>query len=206
MARYGPPCSVCKRPDRPAVDELLIGGFAAGKINFRDFDLKLSKNPAIAQRFNIPKDTVARHAHACLGLTMSKQLVDSARKRNERNSMMRVLNAAIAPRDIPLRNRDDYRVLHQERYAQIDMIFLEAVAVGDKRIALAADEARGRILADSARIDGIDKSAGVVVDARSINIMGASADFMREYVRAVRAGDPVPAFPAAATIEGELVA
>jgi hypothetical protein len=55
------------------------------------------------------------------------------------------------------------------------------------------------------RVLGPKGAANVNVDARTINVEGpVSADFMREYIRAVRAGDPVPEFPTPGAAEGTI--
>jgi hypothetical protein len=167
MGKRGFSCTICRRPDVAILNELVTKAYAGGSLSYRDFDLKYSRNPAIAQRWNIPKDTIAHHSQGCLGLApaaaKAKTIDSEARKRErqrERDYMKQI--AEISSRDVPLGTRLDHLQLHEERARDMNTLRLCAKAERNARIEIAADSALGAIAAQAARLQALEQTTPLV--------------------------------------------
>jgi hypothetical protein len=188
------PCTLCANPRRAEADAAIHGG-----TSFR----------AVAREFGGTKDVVGRHASKCLGVNRATpNAAAAARKRSQRRISRRIEDAALPPIENANDVVGDLQRLRVEAFdlfegakargdwKQAQMLFNQLVAIVDR-------------FGEMHRVLGAKGGgANVTIDARSINVQGATPEFMREYIAAVRAGDPVPAFPTndAPVIDGEVTA
>jgi hypothetical protein len=176
VAKRGTACTICRRPDVAILNELVTKAYAAGSLSYRDFDLKYSRNPAIAQRWNIPKDTIAHHSQGCLGLApaaaKAKTIDTEARKRErarEREYERQIKE--IAERDVPLGTATDHLRLHEERARDMNGVRLRAIAERKERIIIAADRQLGEISSQAARLMGLEAVGPMVSISNNLSML-----------------------------------
>jgi hypothetical protein len=183
-------CKICSHDRREAIDRAILAGTS----------LRM-----VARTFNIARTATQRHASNHVHAADVRAEVAKARKQ-----VLTEVAASTPAGPVQIASASD--VLDELRwaYGETKQLYEIAKAASDTRLMDKAISQVGAFLEKFSRCFGMYQDGVTVnLDARTINVSGASPEFMREYIRAVRAGDPVPAFPAAhdaPAIESEIVA
>lgn len=180
------PCSICSHPELKAIEQALIG-----KASIR----------SIAKSFGVGRNALQHH------LGFHSDAKETRDRRAAAKGVKRQRRAAAAP-EAPAKAIRSTEAVFAEldwQYAEIKALYEEAKSTRDWRLADKALAAAGSLIDKYAKaLKVYDDGFSVNIDARTVRVSPTiTEDFMKEYIRAVRAGEPPPPLPSSPAIEGD---